>query len=89
MFYSQKNDLSKNLSLFIQEYLCLEDKTNNRLAKSIKDKYITDNISANGCIVEVGFLSNLEEERKLNNDSYQSLVAYCIYLGILTYLEVN
>lgn len=88
VFY--KND-SKNelLSKSIQKYLNDTNIGNRRVAKEIKDKYITDNIYANGCIVEVGFLSNLEEERKLNNDSYQSLVAYCIYLGILTYLEVN
>ena len=60
-----------------------------RNAKTITDKYLTDNIYTNGCIVEVGFLSNDFEEKKLQDDNYQSLIAYAIYLGILNYLDSN
>ena len=37
----------------------------------------------------VGFLSNNLEEKKLQDDNYQSLIAYAIYLGILNYLDSN
>ena len=53
----------------------------------VNNKYIVDNITKTGCLVEVGFLSNLEESIKLNSDDYQSKLAYAIYAGILSYLE--
>lgn len=89
VFYSQKYNLSKNLSLFIQEYLCLEDKTNKRLAKSIKDKYITDNALIPGAIVELGFMSNEEDLKIMTNDKTLEYRCLMIYLGILKYLEYN
>ena len=89
VFYSINNNLSKNLSEFIQEYLCLEDKTNTRCAKSIKDKYITDNATIPGAIVELGFMSNEVDLNTMTNDQTLEYRCLMIYLGILKYLEYN
>lgn len=37
-------------------------------------------------LVELGFISNREEERKLNNSEYQKLLAEAIYEGIKSYI---
>ena len=79
----ENNILSKK----IQDYLNITGIGNNRKEKTIRDKYLTDNIKHTGCIVEVGFLSNHIEENNLLDDMHQNNVAYCIYLGILSYLE--
>ena len=89
VFYSDKNNLSKNLSDNIQTYLKEEDKTNTRLAKVIKDKYITDNAVIPGCIVELGFMSNEIDLNTMTNDKTLEYRCLMIYLGILKYLEYN
>lgn len=89
VFYCDKNNLSKSLAENIQVYLKEEDKTNTRLAKAIKDKYITDNASIPGCIVELGFMSNEQDLSVLTNDKTLEYRCLMIYLGILKYLEYN
>lgn len=88
-FYSNKFDSSKNLAEYIQNYLKEEDKTNTRLAKVIKDKYITDNAIVPGCIVELGFMSNETDLKVMTNDKTLEYRCLMIYLGILKYLEYN
>lgn len=89
VFYSNKNSLSKNLSENIQNYLKEEDKTNKRLAKVIKDKYITDNAIIPGCIVELGFMSNENDLKIMTTNKTLEYRCLMIYLGILKYLEYN
>ncbi len=36
---------------------------------------------------ECGFLSNWEEAKKLQEDSYQNQIAWAVSMGILSYLE--
>ena len=38
-------------------------------------------------IVECGFLSNADEEAKLNTDDYQQQTAWAIYKGIVSYFN--
>lgn len=40
-------------------------------------------------LVETGFLSNQEEEQKLNSPSYRRRIAYMIYEGLVTYRNGN
>lgn len=88
-FYNQKNDLSKSLACFIQDNFQLEDKTNQRAAKAIKDKYLTDNATTPGCIVELGFMSNPSDLDILLSNEKLEYRCLMIYLGILKYLEYN
>lgn len=89
VFYSEKNIQSKSLSEFIQEYLTLEDLTNKRIAKSIKDKYIIDNANIPGAIVELGFMSNELDLKIMTSDKTLEYRCLMIYLGIIKYLEYN
>ncbi|MBR2892018.1 MAG: N-acetylmuramoyl-L-alanine amidase [Bacilli bacterium] len=86
--FFKNNDENKLLSKNIQDYLNLTSIGKNRKEKVITDKYLTDHIKHNGCLVEIGFLSNKEEETKLLDELYQNNIAYSIYLGILSYLEL-
>ena len=88
-FYSDKHPLSKVLADFIQEYLLQEDKTNKRIAKLIKDKYLTDNALIPGVIVELGFMSNEVDLNIMTNEKTLEYRCLMIYLGILKYLENN
>jgi N-acetylmuramoyl-L-alanine amidase len=88
-FYNNNNDKSKMLGEFIQDYLKLEDKTNKRLSKAIKNKYIVDNAKIPGCIVELGFISNQEDRETLTNEKALEYRMLMIYLGIIKYLEYN
>lgn len=89
VFYSNNIELSKKLAEYIQDYFLQEDKTNNRLAKLINGKYLTDNAVIPGCIVELGFMSNEHDLNILTNDKTLEYRCLMIYLGILKYLEYN
>ena len=89
VFYSNKLEKSKFLSEHIQNYFKEEDKTNNRFAKEIKDKYITDNAIIPGVIVELGFMSNEYDLNVLISEEKLEYRCLMIYLGILKYLEYN
>lgn len=89
VFYSKNIELSKKLAEYIQDYFLQEDKTNNRLAKLINGKYLTDNAVIPGCIVELGFMSNEHDLNILTNDKTLEYRCLMIYLGILKYLEYN
>ena len=47
--------------------------------------YIVKNVKIPLTIVECGFLSNEEEEKKLQEDEYQNKLAWGIYNGINNY----
>lgn len=87
VFYP-KDENSKRLAEKIQNKMKeIADPENTRVAKLISDMYILKNAEAPSAIVECGFLSNSEEEKKLNTDEYQSKLAWGIYLGIMEYFE--
>lgn len=85
-FYKSNNIESKKLSESIQEKITNILKNTDRKAKSITDKYIIENTNKTGSLVEVGFLSNDKELELLTSKTYQDLIAYCIYIGIIDYL---
>ncbi|HHX63039.1 MAG TPA: N-acetylmuramoyl-L-alanine amidase CwlD [Epulopiscium sp.] len=63
------------------------DEENKRVAKHNGDYYILRTTKIPAVIVECGFLTNLEEERKLNTDQYQEKMAWAIYIGIIEYFQ--
>lgn len=87
VFYSGDNANSKTLANLIQESICsVADKSNTRKAKNSKnDIYLLNDSKIPSVLVECGFLSNPEEEKKLLSKSYQDKMAYAIYSGILKY----
>lgn len=46
-----------------------------------------DNVKAPTVTIECGFLSNKEEARLLEEDDYQSRLAWGIYMGIQEYFK--
>ena len=85
-FYKEDSEDGRKLATIIQSNLNEAiQKENNRVAKSIQNIYIINHVEIPTTIVECGFLSNPEEEKKLLNDEYQNRLAWGIYNGIIDY----
>lgn len=89
-FFKQNNEQSKKLAQNIQQSLNESiQKENKRESLKISGKYIIDHVEIPISIVECGFLSNPEEEKLLQQDEYQSRLAWGIYTGIMNYFYEN
>ncbi len=84
-FYQSSSVNSKKLATLIQESLNENIEQNKRIPMAIKGAYIMDKVTIPAVIVECGFLSNKGDEEKLKTDSYQSSLAWGIYVGIQKY----
>lgn len=85
-FYKEGNEQGQKLAVSIQNNLNEAiQKENKRVAKTIDNIYIIKHVEIPTTIVECGFLSNQEEEKKLLEDSYQDRLAWGIYNGIIDY----
>lgn len=85
-FYKEGSKDGEKLAKAIQSSLNEAiDKENNRIAKTIDNVYIIKHVEIPTTIVECGFLSNPEEEKKLLDDNYQNRLAWGIYNGIINY----
>ena len=85
-FYNANSSEGQKLATLIQNNLNdAIQKENNRVAKSIDNIYIVKHVEIPITIVECGFLSNPEEEKKLLQDDYQNKLAWGIYNGIIDY----
>lgn len=84
------NDISKKLADNIQESLKEIVKDNNkRVSKPAGDSYLIlrDKYEGASVLVECGFLSNPEEEQKLQTEEHQNSIVEGISLGIEKYFE--
>ena len=89
-FFKTNNEQSKKLAQNIQQSLNESiQKENKRESLKISGKYIIDHVEISISIVECGFLSNPEEEKLLQQDEYQSRLAWGIYTGIMNYFYEN
>ena len=87
-FFRKNDENSTKLAKSIQSSLNKSiQKSNNREALPISNKYIVDHTEIPITIVECGFLSNPEEEQQLQNAEYQEKLAWGIYTGILDYFK--
>lgn len=85
-FFKTNDEKSEELAKSLQEELNSSiQKENKREALKISGKYIIDHVEIPIAIVECGFLSNPEEEKLLQDDNYQSKLAWGIYNGIMDY----
>ncbi|WP_026907655.1 N-acetylmuramoyl-L-alanine amidase CwlD [Paucisalibacillus globulus] len=85
-FYYPKSDESKHLAKMIQAEITRNLENTNRSALAINNLYLLKNAEIPGALVEIGFLSNLEERELLKDQTYQRQMAGSIYEGILRYL---
>ncbi|MBR5227410.1 MAG: N-acetylmuramoyl-L-alanine amidase [Clostridia bacterium] len=85
-FYQDNLEDSKQLANIIQQEMNNNfNKENNRTPMPIKGVYIMDHVKSPAVIVECGFLSNKEEEKLLQQESYQNDLAWGMYVGIQKY----
>ncbi len=88
VFYHKNSEEGKKLAETIQEsMISFADNDNTRVAKANSDYYILRTTEIPSALVECGFLSNSEEEKKLNQEKYQEKIAWAIYLGIMNYFS--
>lgn len=85
VFYARGSVEGEGLSESIQDSLAAVLKNTDRKAKSIDNIYVVNRLAIPSIVVETGFLSNSDEEFLLADSSYQQLVAYAIFLGIIGY----
>lgn len=84
------NEISKKLADNIQESVKESVKDNNkRVSKPAGDAYLIlrDDYKGASVLVECGFLSNMEEEKKLQTEEHQNALVEGISLGIERYFE--
>ena len=88
VFYYSSSAEGKALAEALQsELVSYADPENHRQAKANDSYYLLKKTEAPIAIVECGFLSNWEEAAKLQDDGYQSRIAWAVSIGILTYLN--
>lgn len=86
-FYASGNESGQALATSVQQALSTEIK-HTGLAAKVGDFYVLNCTDYASVLVECGFLSNPEEERKLCDEEYQSNFCRTILYGILDYFEM-
>lgn len=86
-FYNPIYTENEASAKFIQDELRINLQNTTRKAKPINNVYLLKNAKKPGVLVEIGFLSNLEERSLLVQDKYQEKVAASVYKGILRYFS--
>jgi N-acetylmuramoyl-L-alanine amidase len=86
-FYNGRYIENENVAKFIQDELRRNLENTTRVAKPIDGIYLLKNLEKPGALVEVGFLSNPQEEKLLTTKVYQEKVAASIYNGVLRYFS--
>lgn len=85
-FYNpRQHEESKTLASLIQDEIKLNMKNTTREANVIHDTYLLKMATMPAALVEVGFLSNVEEARLLSDEKYQRQMAEAIYRGIMRF----
>lgn len=81
-FYNPSNEINKDLAVTLLNNVRTLDETNERVAKSMTGKYLLDHVTIPGCLIEVGFITNMEDLNKLTNETYINDLAMLISISI-------
>ncbi len=84
-FYTLRYKENKEIAKFIQAEFIDNLENTKRSAKAIDNVYVMKYAKKPGALVEVGFLSNVEERNQLMNTAYQNKLAISIYEGIMRF----
>ncbi|SHG11180.1 N-acetylmuramoyl-L-alanine amidase CwlD [Ornithinibacillus halophilus] len=85
-FYYPKSEESKHLAKMVQAEIIRNMENTKRSPLAMNNLYLLKNAKIPGALVEIGFLSNVEERNLLKQDEYQLKMAASIYEGILRYV---
>ena len=86
-FYASGNEAGRELASSVQETLSTEIEHTDTSAK-VGDFYVLNCTDYPSVLVECGFLSNPDEERKLCDEDYQSNFCRLLLYGILDYFAM-
>ena len=86
VFYAAGNDGGQRLAACLQQSLSRELGNTERSALPHADSYLLRQISGPAVIVELGFLSNTEEEELLADPTYQWQLAWALFRGLAEYI---
>lgn len=89
VFYSVNDDDSKILAECVQKNMItvLAPKSERETKEAYDSIYLLKNATVPAILIECGFLSNDEEEKKLTEEKYQKQIAWAIYCGIIQYFD--
>lgn len=86
-YYENSKEGEALASVLQQELIHTLNPENTRQIKPNSSYYLLKKTNVPIVIAECGFLSNWEEEQKLNTKEYQERVAWAIHMGIMKYLN--
>ncbi|EZH64501.1 N-acetylmuramoyl-L-alanine amidase [Bacillaceae bacterium JMAK1] len=84
-FYNRTFEEGKLMAESVQGEMVRQLENTNRSALPIHNIFLVDRAEIPGVLVEVGFLSNVQEAADLGTEEYQDKVAASIYQGMLRY----
>ncbi len=89
VFYSVNDEESELLAECIQQNLimALKPQSKREIKAANGDIYLLKNATVPAALVECGFLSNPDDEKKLKDEKYQKQLAWAIYCGIIEYFN--
>lgn len=87
IFYSRNTENSKTLAESIRARVVglLQNDNTRQTKPATSSIYLLWNAKVPAVLVECGFLSNPEEEQRLNDSAYQKQLAFAICCGVLDY----
>lgn len=85
-FYYPKYAENQHLARMVQDEIRNNMENTDREALEIDGIYLLKHAETPGALVEIGFLSNVEERELLKQEEYQESMSASIYRGILRYI---
>ena len=90
VYYAPGNDNARMLGDAIQSSVRERlQNENSRKIKSGEHIYVLEHITNPAVVVECGFLTNLEEAKKLSEKEYQKSLSFAIVCGIIEYTKTS
>jgi len=89
VFFSANNESSEKLAQCVQKDMiaALNPDSKREIKKADGSIYLLKHSKIPSILIECGFLSNPEEEKKLTDENYQKQVAWAIYCGVVRYFD--
>lgn len=87
-FYQKGNEAGRLLAEAVQTAITDQLGNTTRSALTHPSSYLLEKIDCSAVICEMGFLTNSEEEKLLQTEDYQWQMAWAIYCGLISYLQI-